>query len=323
MDIVYVVAGLVLLFVGGEGLIRGAVAISKKMGISPILIGVVIVGFGTSTPELIVSVEAALQNQPAIALGNIVGSNIANIMLIMGLAALITPLLADDAAIRRDCLIMVAASVLLMAIMPLGEISRPIGALMVASIIGYVIYAYKKDQKERLVPVPHEVVHEREVHEFEAPKTSLPVSIVMAVGGIALLMLGAGWLVTGATSIARAYGVPEAIIGLTLVAVGTSLPELAASVVGAVKKQTDVVIGNIIGSNMYNILGILGIASVLKPIPMDPRMAAIDIPIMLAVAIGTTVVIFAAKKFGRITGAVCIALYVGYVWWMFQSGVGG
>ena len=321
MDIVYIVAGLVLLFVGGEGLIRGSVTISKKFGISPILIGVVIVGFGTSTPELLVSVEAALQNQPAIALGNIVGSNIANIMLIMALAALITPLLADDSAIRRDALIMVAASVQLMAVVPLGEITRPIGALMVAGILGYVVYAYRKDQAERLARAGAEGVHEKEVHEFEAPKTSLPISLAMAGGGIALLMLGADWLITGATAIARSYGVPEAIIGLTLVAVGTSLPELAASIVGAVKRETDVVIGNILGSNMYNILGILGIASIIKPIPIDPRMAAIDIPVMLGVAIGTTIVIFMAKKFGRVTGGICLALYIGYVWWMFKTGV--
>lgn len=321
MDIIYIIGGLLLLFIGGEALIRGSVVISKRLGISPILIGVVIVGFGTSTPELLVSIKASLQGAPEIALGNVVGSNIANIMLIMALAALVTALPANDPAIRRDALVMLGASLLLLAVVPFGVITRPAGAVMLAAIVAYVVYSYRRDQQERALRAGGgEGVHEKEVHEFEGPKMSLPLSIGAALGGIVLLMLGADWLVKGATAIARQYGVPEAVIGLTLVAVGTSLPELAASIVGAVRKQTDVVIGNILGSNMYNILGILGVASILKPIPIAPQMGTFDIPVMLGVALITTVIIFTVKRFGRMSGVLALALYGTYVLWLFNSG---
>lgn len=322
MDFVYVVLGLLLLFGGGEALIRGSVAVSERFGISPVLIGVVIVGFGTSTPELLVSVQASLAGSPEIALGNIVGSNIANVMLILAMAAIITPLACRDVAIRRDSLVVIAASLAVIFAATLGEVARVLGALMIAALAAYVFYSYRADQKQKAALAGAEVLHEREVHAYEneKPMASLPLSLGMAIGGIVVLMIGARLLVDGATNIARGYGVSEAIIGLSLVAVGTSLPELAAGVIGAIRKQTDMVVGNILGSNMYNILGILGIASVIKPIPVDGRMAALDIPIMLGVAVLTTAVVFGLKVFGRGVGLACLVLYIAYVWWMFASG---
>lgn len=314
------IAGLALLFVGGEALVRGSVVISQRLGISAVLIGVVIVGFGTSTPELLVSVKASLANQPEIALGNIVGSNIANVMLILATAAIITPLACSDPAIRRDALMVVLASITLLLLdFAFGGTGLLSGLAMLALLGGYIYYSYRKDQASKALTAPQEGVHEKEVHEYEGIKINLPIALIMAIGGIAILILGADWLVTGATSIARDFGISEAVIGLTLVAVGTSLPELAASVIGAIRRQTDVVIGNILGSNMFNILGILGVASIIKPIPIDGRIATLDIPIMLGVAIGAATLIWLRPALGRLAGVICLGLYIAYVVWMFQT----
>lgn len=321
MDIVFIIAGLVLLFAGGEALIRGSVAVSEKLGISPILIGVVIVGFGTSTPELLVSVQASLAGSPAIALGNVVGSNIANVLLILAVAALITPIACADVAIKRDAVTVVAASALVLLAVQFDPIGRVFGGLFVIAIAGYIYYSYWAEKRQKALSPSGHVLHEDMGLEAEkkAPHGSLAVSLAIAVGGIVVLIVGARFLVDGATSIARAYGVSEAIIGLSLVAVGTSLPELAAAGIGAWRKQTDLVVGNILGSNLYNILGILGITSLISPIPVDPRVAGLDVPIMLGVAVLTAFVIFAFRRFGRATGLVSLLGYAVYVGWMFLS----
>lgn len=312
MEYIYTLLGLLLLFVGGEVLVRGAVVLSKRLGLSALLIGSVVVGFGTSTPEMIVSVQAALHDQPGIALGNVVGSNIANVMLILAIAALITPLPCQDPAIRRDSMMVVVASLLMMMAAQMGLIAGVAGAGMIVLLGVYLSYCYQAERKS---------THEKRVEkELEISKMKLPVAIIAAVGGIAVLMIGAQYLIDGATAIARSFGLSEAIIGLTLIAVGTSLPELAASAIGAWRRHTDMVVGNILGSNLFNILAVLGVTSVIKPVPVEGRIADLDIPIMLGVAIATLAVIAMRGRIGRKTGALALVLYGVYVAGMFSAG---
>lgn len=323
IDALFIVAGLVLLFIGGEALVRGSVTISKRLGISAILIGVVVVGFGTSAPELLVSIKASLADQPDIALGNVIGSNIANILLILGVAAVITPVLCHDKAIKRDALSVVAASVAFLAFAYLGTISRLAGFGMVAALVAYLVYSYMSERKDKALianldgSAPDvETAHEHEADEFEG-NYSLPVSIVIAVAGIIMLVFGADFLVRGATNVARAFGISEAVIGLSLVALGTSLPELATAIAAAVKKNTDVIIGNVLGSNLFNILSILGITAMIKPIPIGDHLAQFDIPMALGISIFTVVVIVALKQFNRLLGVLCLIAYVAYMAMLF------
>ncbi len=323
IDALYIIAGLVLLFIGGEALVRGSVTLSKKLGISTILIGVVVVGFGTSAPELLVSIKASLADQPDIALGNVIGSNIANILLILGVAAVITPVLCHDKAIKRDAISVVAASVAFLAFAYLGTISRLAGFGMVAALVAYLVYSYMSERKDKALitnldeSAPDvETAHEHEADEFEG-NYSLPVSILIAVVGIIMLVFGADFLVRGATNVARAFGISEAVIGLSLVALGTSLPELATAIAAAVKKNTDVIIGNVLGSNLFNILSILGITAMIKPIPIGHHLVQFDIPMALGISIFTVVVIVALKQFNRLLGALCLIAYVAYMAMLF------
>lgn len=320
MDYLLIIGGLALLFVGGEALVRGSVAISQRLGISAILIGVVVVGFGTSTPELLVSIKASLAGQPDIALGNVVGSNIANILLILGISAIICPVICAAKAIQRDALAVAVVSALLFALTFIGSISSVMGAAMVAILVAYVIYSYKAEMKEKkaLPSTDPDTVHEHEVQQF-SNTLGLGISILMSVGGIAMLVFGADFLVEGASNIARQVGISEAVIGLTLVAVGTSLPELAAAISAACKKNSDVIIGNILGSNLFNILFILGITSTIKPVPLSGQIAGFDVPLNLGVALLTLVLIYFMHRISRVTGAIFIVLYTIYIGWLYTN----
>lgn len=322
MDYVLIVAGLVMLFVGGEMLVRGSVVISKRLGISAILIGVVVVGFGTSTPELLVSVKASLAGQPDIALGNVVGSNIANVLLILGIAALITPIICKDKAIQRDSIAVVAASMALLGLSYFEIISQIVGALMLGSLIAYIVYSYKVEKNQKLVTSAGgmgETAHEHEADEF-ASNMGLGTSIAMSIAGIAILVFGADFLVQGASNVARSYNISEAVIGLSLVAVGTSLPELATAISAAIKKNSDMIIGNILGSNLFNIMLILGITAIIKPIPVTGQIASFDIPLTLGIAILSLAIIFLFKKFGRLTGLIFLVAYTSYIAWLYLNG---
>ena len=297
MDYAYVFAGLVGLFFGGEALVRGSVGIARRLAIPPLLIGLTVVGFGTSTPELLVSVEAAWRGVPDIAVGNIVGSNIANILLIVGLTSLIWPIRVSGATLRRDTAVMVAAALVLLPIFASGHIGRLTGLLLVAGLAGYLIWAYRQ---------PGEAVAE----EVGVPSpASALVSCLWVVAGLAALMFGARFLVDGAVSIARGIGVSEAFIGLTIVAVGTSLPELATSVVAAFRRQSEIAIGNIIGSNIFNVLGILGVTALITPFPVASRFQIFDLPIMIALSLVLTGLLLTRPVIGRWVG---LAMLVGY-----------
>ena len=302
MDYLYLLAGLIGLFFGGEALVRGSVGVARRLAIPPLLIGLTVVGFGTSTPELLVSVDAALRGVPDIALGNVVGSNIANILLIVGLTALVWPIRVVGATLRRDTAVMIAAALALVpifAVQPMGLLS---GLVLVAGLVGYLIWAYRQ---------PGEAAPEDA--DLPAPASTL-VSIVWIIGGLVALMVGARLLVDGAVAIARGFGVSEAFIGLTIVAVGTSLPELATSLIAAFRRQSEIAIGNIVGSNIFNVLGILGLTALIAPIPVASRFLTFDLPVMIAVSLVLAVLLLTRPVIGRGMGGVMLAAYVAYVW---------
>jgi len=302
VDYLYLLAGLIGLFLGGEALVRGSVGIARRMAIPPLLIGLTVVGFGTSTPELLVSVEAAWRGVPDIALGNIVGSNIANILLIVGLSALVWPIRVIGATLRRDTAVMMAAALVLVPIFYLGQVGRLSGALLVLGLACYLIWAYLK---------PGVAVIEDE--GVPAP-SSLLVSALWVAGGLVALMLGARFLVDGAVAIARGYGISEAFIGLTIVAVGTSLPELATSLIAAVRRQSEIAIGNIVGSNIFNVLGILGVTALITPIPVASRFLTFDLPVLIAVSLVLCVLLVTRPVIGRAIGVAMLAGYAAYIW---------
>ncbi|MAY60955.1 MAG: sodium:calcium antiporter [Rhizobiales bacterium] len=302
--------GLIVLSIGAEALVSGAVTIARRFSMPPLLIGVTIVGFGTSLPELVVSLKAALRDAPDIAVGNVVGSNIANILLIVGLAAIIAPIAAKFLSYRRDLLAMLAASLLMLALGWSGDIGRIAGGLMLAGLVVYLVYTARCGMAEETDVEPE---------HLPAWRRSLPVAGVSVVIGLGALFLGANWLVDGAIEISRAFGLSEAAIGLTVVAVGTSLPELATSVAAAIRRHGDVALGNVIGSNTFNILGILGITSIISPVEVSPAIASTDIPVMLATALALTALIAFSRGIGRVSGIGLLVLYSCYVVWLLAG----
>lgn len=292
--------GLLGLFFGGELLVRGASAVARHFGLSPLVIGLTVVGFGTSAPELLVSVQAALAGSPGIAIGNVVGSNIANILLILGISALIAPLLIPARKLWRDLSFMLLATATLWIMLAGGEITRLEGVLLLAGLAAFLVTAFVTGKSE----------------DDDTPQSDTPQwkAWGLTIAGLVVLVIGARLLVDSATEIARGFGISEAVIGLTIVAVGTSLPELATSVIAAIRKQTEIAVGNIVGSNIFNIFGILGLTAVLAPIPAEARFAAIDMPWAAGTAIGLTVLAFALGGLPRIAGALLLVAYGGYIW---------
>ncbi|WP_126976593.1 calcium/sodium antiporter [Frigidibacter oleivorans] len=297
--------GLLGLFLGGELLVRGAVGIARTFRLSPLVIGLTVVGFGTSMPELLVSVSAAAGGNPGIAMGNVVGSNIANILLILGVAALISPVRMGFADLRRDHAVMLAATVALWLAIFGGLLSRIEGLALVAGLLVFLTLALRsgKDAPAEAGVDAGDVL----------PPPPLWRAGLITLAGLALLVLGARFLVDSATIIARDFGVSEAVIGLTIVAVGTSLPELATTVVAAFRRQADIAVGNVVGSNVFNILGILGITALIAPIPVDPRFFRLDVPLALAVSAGLVALSWALGRLGRMAGAALLAAYGTYV----------
>lgn len=301
MDYLSIIVGLVGLFLGGEALVRGSVSIAHRMSISPFVIGLTVVGFGTSTPELLVSVQAALKGVPDIAIGNIVGSNIANVLLIVGVTALVWPIHVAGSALRRDTTIMILSALALVPLFAMGEIGRVAGLTLVAGLIAYLVWTFLKPRQEA------------SDDEAEAAATPIVNALLWGTLGLVGLLFGARFLVDGAVSVAQDFGVSEAFIGLTIVAIGTSLPELATSLIAAFRHQSDIAIGNIVGSNIFNVLGILGVTSIVAPIPVAPRFLTFDLPIMIVVSIVLTGLLLLHQKIGRRTGAVMLLAYCAYL----------
>jgi cation:H+ antiporter len=311
MTSVQLIIGLVLLLGGGEAMVKGSVAVAKRLGVSPLLIGLTLVGFGTSTPELVASLRAALIGAPGIAIGNIVGSTIANILLILGLSAVVFPLATTKEAFRRDGAVLMGASVLMLAAVLLGRIGRAAGLVFLGLLAAYTVYTYLLERRTH-----HAAARMREAEAEDAmPGRELPMwaGALLAVGGIAAVVVGADLLVGAAIEIASAAGLSEAIIGLTLVAVGTSLPELVTSVMAAIRRHADVAFGSIVGSSIFNILGIAGLTAAVSPIPVPPEIAVLDVWIMIAAVL--LLVLFAATgwRLERWEGGAFLAAYVGYL----------
>ena len=295
---ILVAFGLAALLVGGDALVRGAVGVARRFGVSPLVIGLTLVGFGTSAPELVTSVSAALSGVPGIALGNVVGSNIANILLILGVAALINPVVGRWADLRREAAWVGGSALLLVALSLTGQIATWSGPVLLALLGLYLWGAFRSTSS-----VPEDV---------SIPADPFPGAALRLIVGLVLVIGGAIALVHGATAIARLYGVPEAVIGLTLVAIGTSLPELATTVMAARRGQSDVALGNILGSGIFNILGILGVTALVAPLPVDPVIAR-DIWVMLATTALVLALLAWRARIGRLTGAGFLLLYAGYM----------
>lgn len=315
MHLFWLFIGLVLLTVGGEALVRGALAAARRLGVSPLLAGLVIVGFGTSAPELVVSLQAALSGSPAIAMGNVVGSNIANILLILGVSALIMPLVTHIKSLRRDGLTMLFATLLFMGLASFGGLGRIEGVLMLVVLASYLVWAYRTERED--VASPEAKLHQAESDEIETVPMTVPMTLLATIGGLAMLIVGANRFLLGAVGLGQELGVPEAIIGLTVVAVGTSLPELAVSIIAAIRKHADVAVGNIIGSNIFNILCILGVSSIITPLPLEGRLLNIDQFVMLAAAVILLLFLFFGLRLSRFKGAILLAGYVTYIAAMF------
>jgi cation:H+ antiporter len=337
MDYLLIAAGLSLLIAGGELLVRGAATTAERLGMSPLLIGLTLVGFGTSAPELVTSVEASLANSPGIAVGNVVGSNIANILLILGISALIAPMAVSQQALKRDGVVMFLATLIFVAI---GQFALPLdrlaGAVLLAGLATYLCYAYmqekagardghtaafeKREAHDELAVTPSDTatsVAERSSHGM----AGIAMPLTMALGGLAIVVLGGKLLVEGAIGLARHAGLSETLIGLTIVAIGTSLPELVTSVIAAIRKHSDVAIGNIIGSNIYNILGIGGATSLLAPTTIPAQIVNFDALVMLSATIALLVIARTGYRIGRLEGVVLLAGYGLYVYMIWPAGV--
>ncbi|TYB87710.1 calcium/sodium antiporter [Oceaniovalibus sp. ACAM 378] len=301
MDILLVLAGFAALIGGGEFLVRGAVAIASRLRISPLIIGLTLVGFGTSTPELMTSLQAALSGAPGIAVGNVVGSNIANILLILGIAAVISPIAVSKAGFMRDGGTMMVATLLCAGLVVFGELGRAGGAFLIAAL---AVYLWMTLRDSRGAPGSD---------DLPGLDTGMGMAALLALGGLVLTLIGARALVTGAVGIAADFGVSEAVIGLTVVAVGTSLPELVTSVVAARRGQADIAVGNILGSNIFNILGILGVTALVRPLQVPASIAGFDIWVMCGATALLIAVILRAWRLSRLQGAVFLAGYGAYL----------
>ena len=341
MDVVTIaqlLAGLVLLVAGGELLVRGASRLGRSMGMSPLLVGLTIVAFATSAPELAVTVDASLSGNPGIAVGNVVGSNIVNILLILGVSAVVLPLVVRSQLVRADVPIMVGVTLLLLVLALDGTVSRAEGSALIALLAGYLVLAVALSRRSAPAPasasasasagpagnraeatLPH-----HPVPWADDPRHPVWQSLLLVTVGVVMLVLGARWLVAGATEIAEAAGVSDVVIGLTVVAVGTSLPELASSVVAALRGERDIAVGNIVGSNIFNIGAVMGIAALVSPdgVPVAASIIRFDLPVALAVAVALVPVVFTGFAIARWEGALFFAYFVAYVTYLVLDAQG-
>jgi cation:H+ antiporter len=304
-------SGLLVLIIGAEALVRGASRLAAGLGIAPLVIGLTVVAFGTSSPELAVSIKSALSDQPGVALGNLVGSNIFNVLFILGLSALIVPLTVARQLVRFDVPMMVGLSVVVLVLSLDQRLGRSDGLLLVAGLIAYTFLLIYQSRKES------EHVKSEYTKEFGGTSVARGAwfrNIGLIAGGLALLVLGSRWLVDSAVSFAQSLGVSELVVGLTIVAAGTSLPEVVTSVIAAIRGERDIAVGNIVGSNIFNILGVLGLAGAIAPngIDVPSAVVAFDVPVMIAVSLACIPVFFTGGAISRPEGALLLGYYVLY-----------
>lgn len=297
-----IIGGFLILTLGAEALVRGATTIALRLGITPLVIGLTIVAFGTSAPELAVSVKAALAGNSGISLGNVIGSNIVNIGLILGITALIRPIEVKSEMVKRDIPIMILASMLFWGLLLDGELSLIDGVILLSLMLGYLVFSYFSAKNTN--DADGEVIE-------EGPKNPL-LSLLFIAVGISMLVGGGILFVNGAVDLAKVFGVSEVIIGLTIVAIGTSMPELVTSVLAALKGQSDIAIGNIVGSNIFNILGILGVTAIVYPVS-GLGFQSLDFIVMLALAVIILPFAWTGLRIGRREGATLLIAYLGYL----------
>lgn len=331
-----IIGGLALLFIGGEILVRGSVGVARRLGVSELIIGLTLVGFGTSLPELVTSLQALNEGAVGIAVGNVVGSNISNILLVLGLAALVAPMVTRPAAIGRDTFFMIFVTIVFGALIWFDLFSRPVGIAMLVALVVYVALSVILDRRQS---GPAAMMHAEE-GEIIGGNDPMVMSVILALAGMAGVIMGARFLVDGGIQLASMVGLSEAVVGLTIVAVGTSLPELATSVISAYRGKHDVALGNIIGSNIFNILGIIGVSAIVKPFSvLAPQPAAtsiletntepqgtVSLPIIGWEHIGALILsvfllllfAFTGKKLARWEGVVLLLAYAVYIGMMFE-----
>ena len=311
MAILLFVVGLGFLIIGAEALVRGASSLAAVLGISPLVIGLTVVAFGTSSPELAVSVKSALSSQANIAVGNVVGSNIFNVLFILGLSALIVPLVVSQKLVRLDVPLMLVLSVIVLILSLDGNFSRTDGIMLVTGLVIYVWFLIYQSRRETIA------VREEYAKKFGTEihvKGNWIKNIGLVLGGLVLLVLGSRWLVDSVVSFAQYLGVSELVVGLTIVAAGTSLPEVVTSVIAAIRGERDIAVGNVVGSNIFNIMGVLGFASLIAPTGIEVSTAVIgfDIPVMIAVALACLPVFFTGGVISRQEGVLLLGYYVAY-----------
>lgn len=322
MPVVWCCSGLVALVGGAELLVRGAAALAARLHISPLVIGLTVVAFGTSSPELAVSVQAAWKDQADIAVGNVVGSNIFNVLFILGASALVAPLTVASRLVRWDVPLMIGASLLMWAVSYDGQVGRFDGALLLVGLFTYTGWCVRAGRTER-----PEVAAEF-AQEYGAPLrgawTSLLLQLACVAAGLALLGTGSNWFVSGAVELATRWGMDELAIGLTIVAAGTSLPEAATSVLASLRGERDIAVGNIVGSNLFNILGVLGAAAALSPegVQVSAGAVRLDIPVMVAIAAACLPIFFTGHTIARWEGLLFLGYYVAYTAYLVLSATG-
>ena len=322
MDIaISIVGGLIVLVFGADLLVRGAVRIAEGAGISPLLVGLTIVGFGTSAPELVTSVQGALSGSPGIAVGNIVGSNIFNIAVILGIAALLAPLAVAETALRRDAVLVIATAVVFAGVGWLWMLDRATGAIFLVLLAAYLTPAFRTERRATGTTAAGGkeaalVAADPGTAPATAPQGWVAAALLV-LAGLAMLVGGGRFFVTGSIDLARILGVSEAVIGLTIVAAGTSMPELATSILAAFRRQADVALGNVLGSNIYNTLGIGGVTALIAPTEMPAQIVTFDNLVMIGVSVALLALLYTGRTLSRAEGGLLLAAYAGYAWWLW------
>jgi cation:H+ antiporter len=313
-QLVLSIVGLVLLIGGAELLVRGAVRIAAVAGISPLVVGMTVVALGTSAPEFAVGIRSSLAGQPDLALGNAVGSNISNVLLILGVTALVKPIVVHQKLVKLDVPLMIGASALLLVMSLDGGVGRIDGAALFALLMAYMAFSVRASRRETLA-VKAEYEKEYGVPDAKKEKGRLPIDLALVIVGLVGLVIGAGWLVDGAVALARSLGVSELVVGLTVVAVGTSLPEIATSLIAAKRGEGDIAVGNVVGSNLFNILGVLGASAMVAPsgVPVARAALRFDIPVMIAVSVACVPIFFHDARISRWEAGLLVAHYLGYL----------
>lgn len=310
--ILEIIFGFILLVFGGDTLVKGSVAVARKLGLSELLIGLTLVGIGTSIPELFTNIQSALAGVPDLAVGNIIGSNLSNILLVLGASAMIFPVACPRDLLKRDGVWLVLSLLIFVVFAAYGQIPRFAGVVFIGLLAAYIVLVYRQEQ------VVHDASSEMHEHEAEAIHPwhdSVPAGVAMALIGIAMTVLGAKLLVSGASTIALSFGISEVVIGMTVVALGTSLPELVTAIIAALRKSSDVALGSVVGSNISNIFAVLGATAIVQPLNIPAESLISDIPMLAFTTIMLLILVRSGHKLSRIEGGFFVLCYIGYMGW--------